>query len=121
MSKLLIVSSVNPKLRKVEDKTKKLFFCRDGVTSRLFVIPFLHRCNSLKSSDAVKRRSGDQFYRLIKNKEYISNIPYFYFYNISKKPIAASPHRRNFSPRRSQGLAKIYATIILNNIYIFSR
>ena len=40
----------------------------------------LRKCTVRKSSDAVKRRSGEQFNRLIKNKEYISNIPYSYFF-----------------------------------------
>ena len=60
--------------------------------------PRLSKCIIQNFSDAVKRRSGEQFYRLIKNKEYISNIPYSYCFYISKKPIAASPLRRNFSP-----------------------
>ena len=58
----------------------------------------LRKCIIQNFSDAVKRRSGELFYRLIKNKEYISNIPYSYFFYISKKPFAASPLRRNFSP-----------------------
>ena len=42
--------------------------------------PRLSKCIIQNFSDAVKRRSGELFYRLIKNKEYISNIPYSYFF-----------------------------------------